>query len=98
MGSTSSVVAARAPPPAAVVDALRRVDAALIGVARVVVTDQASRAFVCGVAENEILSQLKHVNNRDVADLRADLAAAVLVRLKGAGSTSFHDDRKVERA
>jgi hypothetical protein len=83
-------------PPATVVDALRHLDEALIGLAQVVVTDQAARAFVNGVAENEILSQLKHVVNRDVADLRADLAAAVLGRLKGAGSTSSQGDRETE--
>ena len=74
MGSASSV-AARAP-PAAVVDALRHLDAALIGLAQVVVTDQAARAFVAGAADHEILSQLKHVDNRDVAALRADLGFA----------------------
>jgi hypothetical protein len=93
MGSASSV-AARAP-PAAVVDALRHLDAALIGLAQVVVTDQAARAFVTGAADHEILSQLKHVDNRDVAALRADLAKAVLGQLKGAGSTS-HGDREAE--
>ncbi len=85
MESASSVVAAGALPPAAVVDALRHLDAALIGLAQVVVTNQTARAFVNGVTENEILSQLNHVDNRDVADLRADLTAAVLGRLKRAG-------------
>ena len=93
MGSASSV-AARAP-PTAVVDALRHLDAALIGLAQVVVTDQAARAFFTGAADHEILSQLKHVDNRDVAALRADLAKAVLGQLKGAGSTS-HGDREAE--
>jgi hypothetical protein len=58
---------------------------ALIGLAQVVVTDHAARAFVTGAADYEILSQLKHVDNRDVAALRADLAKAVLGRLKHAG-------------
>jgi hypothetical protein len=93
MGSASSV-AARAP-PAAVVEALRHLDAALIGLAQVVVTDHAARAFVTGAADHEILSQLKHVDNSDVAALRADLAKAVLGQLKGAGSTS-HGDREAE--
>jgi hypothetical protein len=95
MGSASSVAAVRAP-PAAVVDALRHLDAALIGLAQVVVTDQAARAFVTGAADHEILSQLKHVDNRGVAALRADLAKAVLGRLKGAGSTSPYGDREAE--
>jgi hypothetical protein len=82
MGSASSVVAAHALPPAAVVDALRHLDAALIGLAQVVVTDPAARAFITGAADHEILTQLKPVANPDVADLREALAAAVLGRLK----------------
>jgi hypothetical protein len=67
---------------ASVVDALRHLDEALIGLAQVVVTDPAAHAFITGAADHEILSQLKHVDNSDVADLREALAAAVLGRLK----------------